>query len=222
MLDVFLSHFLDEVEHIMHIGLVKAYRRVEANRSSLKGRLVLSKHIATNFAHKERFYVNYTTYDYNHIINRLLYKALQVIPDVASSDYIKHKAKSLIFEFPELNDIGVSAALFEKLTFDRKTEDYRKAVELSKMILLNYMPNLEYNKRNHVLALMFDMNKLWEEYVYIELKRKLGADYMVHELLATKDVEAARESISMITVLEQIKPQSHRLRFICFDTMARL
>ena len=45
---------------------------------------------------------------------------------------------------------------------------------------------------------------------------------MVHELLATKDVEAVRESISMITVLEQIKPQSHRLRFICFDTMARL
>lgn len=85
----------------------------------------------------------------------------------------------LMIEFPELNDIVVSQSLFSKLSYDRKTEEYRTAIDLAKLILLNYMPNLKYSRNNNVLALMFDMNKLWEEYVYIELKRKLGAEYSV-------------------------------------------
>lgn len=179
VLDVFLDHFLSEVERIIHIGLVKAYRRIEDNRTSLKGRLVMSKQIAKNIVHKERFYVNYTTYDCNHVFNRLLYKALRIIPDITSNSHIIHRAKTLMFEFPELNDIAVSHSLFSKLTYDRKTEDYRNAIELAKMILLNYMPNLKYSHNNNVLALMFDMNKLWEEYVYVMLKRKLGGEYDV-------------------------------------------
>lgn len=179
VLDVFLDHFLNEVERIMHIGLVKTYRRVEDNRTALKGRLVMSKHIAKNIVHKERFYVNYTTYDRNHIFNRILYKALRIIPDITTSNHIALRAKTLMFEFPELNDIVVTHTLFSKLSYDRKTEEYRNAIELAKMILLNYMPNLKYSNNNNVLALMFDMNKLWEEYVYIMLKRKLGNGYTV-------------------------------------------
>lgn len=179
VLDVFLDHFLNEVERILHIGLVKAYRRIEDNRTSLKGRLVMSKHIEKNIVHKERFYVDYTTYDRNHVFNRLLYKTLRVIPDVTSNNYISLRAKTLMFEFPELNDIAVSQSLFSKLSYDRKTEEYRNAIELAKMILLNYMPNLKYSSNNNVLALMFDMNKLWEEYVYIMLKRKIGGKYTV-------------------------------------------
>lgn len=178
LLDVFLNHFMDEVEGILHIGLVKAYRRVEDNRASLKGRLVMSKHIVKNIVHKERFYVDYTTYDRNHIFNRILYKALRIIPDISSSSYIGLRAKSLLFEFPELNDIIVSDTLFNRLDFDRKTEDYRGAIDLARMILLNYMPNISHKHGNNVLALMFDMNKLWEEYVYILLRRQLP-EYIV-------------------------------------------
>lgn len=179
VIDVFLDHFLNEVERILHIGLVKTYRRVEDNRTALKGRLVMSKHIVKNIVHKERFYVNYTSYDRNHIFNRILYKALRIIPDITTSNHIALRAKTLMFEFPELNDIVVTHTLFSKLSYDRKTEEYRNAIELAKMILLNYMPNLKYSSNNNVLALMFDMNKLWEEYVYIMLKRKLGNGYTV-------------------------------------------
>lgn len=178
VLDVFLDRFMDEVEHLMHIGLVKAYRRIEDNRNALKGRLVMSKHIIKNLVHKERFYVEYTTYDRNHIFNRLLYKALRVIPNISTRSYTHSRAKTLMFEFPELNDVVVTDALFSRLSYDRKTEDYREAIELAKLILLNYMPNLTYQRGNNVFALMFDMNRLWEEYVFIILRRQLK-DYTV-------------------------------------------
>lgn len=182
ILDVFIQRFLDEVEMLMHQGLVKTYRRVEGNCKALKGRLILSKHISQNIIHQERFYVSYTTYDRNHILNRILYKALRSISDITNNAYTKNRAASLMFNFPELLDIQADETLFQKLAYDRKTEDYRFAIELARLLLLHYMPDLRSGSRNKVLALMFDMNKLWEEYVYIILRKKLvGWDVKAQE-----------------------------------------
>jgi len=38
------------------------------------------------------------------------------------------------------------------------------------MIILNYRPDIKSGSE-HMLALLFDMNKLWEEYIYRMLKR---------------------------------------------------
>ena len=178
ILDVFIQRFLDEVERLLHIGLVKSYRRVEDNCKAHKGKLLVDKQITKNFAHKERFFVNYTTYDYNHVCNRIIYKALHLIPYITDSSYIKARANTIRFEFPELNDIAIDEGLFNRMEFNRKTEEYRFSMELAKLLLLHYMPNLSNGKNEKVLALMFDMNRLWEEYVFIILKRQLP-DYHV-------------------------------------------
>lgn len=183
ILDVFIQRFLDEVEMLIHRGIVKTYRRVEGNCKALKGRLVMSKHIRQNIIHQERFYVSYTTYDRNHILNRILYKALRSISDITNNAYTKNRAASLMFNFPELLDIQIDEALFQKLAYDRKTKDYRFAIELARLLLLHYMPDLRSGSHNKVLALMFDMNKLWEEYVYVTLRKKLvGWDAKAQEI----------------------------------------
>ena len=173
VLDVFLQRFLDEVEALLHIGLIKTYRKETANRNALKGKIVWSKQVTKNVVHKERFYVNYTTYDRNHIMNRIIYKTLQVIPEVTRNSYIASRSKTLAFEFPELLGINVTDATFATMHFDRKSDGYRDAMQIAKLILLNYMPDMKHH-RNNVLALMFDMNRLWEEYVYVVLKRNLN------------------------------------------------
>lgn len=173
VLDVFLQRFLDEVEALLHIGLIKTYRKETANRNALKGKIVWSKQVTKNVVHKERFYVNYTTYDRNHIMNRIIYKTLQVIPEVTRNSYIANRSKTLAFEFPELLDINVNDNTFATMHFDRKSDGYRDAMQIAKLILLNYMPDMVHH-RNNVLALMFDMNRLWEEYVYVVLKRNLN------------------------------------------------
>lgn len=172
VLDVFLQRFLEEVEQLLHMGLIKTYRKETNNLNAMKGKIVWSKHVTKNVVHKERFYVNYTTYDRNHIMNRIIYKTLQVIPEVTGNSYIANRSKTLAFEFPELLDINVTDATFATMHFDRKSDGYRDAMQIAKLILLNYMPDMVHH-RNNVLALMFDMNRLWEEYVYVMLRRKL-------------------------------------------------
>ena len=172
ILDVFIKRFLDEVNSLLNRGLVKCYHKDEGNRKALKGKLLLGEHLRRNFIHKERFYVRYTTYDYEHVMNCLLRQALEVAVSVSQNANIRGNAASTLFNFPELQEIPVSSQLFDNLVFDRKTEDYRMALKLAKLLLLHSVPN-RVGKGDRILALMFDMNKLWEEYVYIMLRRNL-------------------------------------------------
>lgn len=172
LLNIFVKKFLDEVAILLNRGLIKTYRKTDGNRTALKGKLLFNKQIAYNCVHQERFYVRYTTYDYNHILNRIIRQALLAIHDITNSSDIKGRATSTLFNFPELDEIAVTPELFFRLVFDRKSEDYRNVIKLAEMILLNYSPDLHHGN-NHVWTLMFDMNKLWEEFVFVTLRRRL-------------------------------------------------
>ena len=76
ILDIFIYQFLNEVDTLLNRGLVKCYHREEKNLFALKGKLLWNQHLSKNVIPKERFYVNYTSYDYEHILNRFLRQAL--------------------------------------------------------------------------------------------------------------------------------------------------
>ena len=173
LLNIFLKKFLEEVAVLLNRGLIKTYQKTEGNRNALKGKLMFNKQMVVNCTHQEQFYVRYTTYDYNHILNRIIRQALLAIQDITNSSDIKGRATSMLFNFPELEEIPVIPELFSRLVYDRKSEDYRNAVKLAEMILLNYSPDLHHGS-NHVWTMMFDMNKLWEEFIFISLRRQLN------------------------------------------------
>jgi len=170
ILDAYLELFIKECESIIHQGLVKKYRQEEGNVNALKGKLLFSKNIQQNLVHQERFYTRHQVYDRNNIFNQLLLKALKLIPVISQNPLLKDRVYSLLLDFPELDDIIVNEHTFEKLVFDRKTSAYKEAIEIAAMLLLNFRPDVS-SGYNHVLAILFDMNKLWEEYVYRQIIR---------------------------------------------------
>jgi 5-methylcytosine-specific restriction enzyme subunit McrC len=170
ILEAYFEIYLNECEKLIRQGLVKKYRTINNNSTTLKGKLLFSQQVQQNSVHKERFYTRHQIFDRENIFNQILLKALKIIPELSQSPYLKDKVSNLLISFPELCDIKVTISTFENLVFDRKTIRYKDAIEIAAMLLLNYRPDIISGK-NHVLAILFDMNDLWEEYIFRQLSR---------------------------------------------------
>lgn len=170
ILELYFEFFLKEVDYLYRRGLIKKYRPQEDNVYALKGKLKFNQHISKNLVHQERFYVEHTTYDTEHTIHRILYKTLKLIKQFNHGGNVRKLTYSLLLNLPEFTEIKVLPATFEKLQLNRKSEHYKKALNIAKMILLKYHPDTQSGKEE-VLALVFDMNKLWERFVLKSIEK---------------------------------------------------
>ncbi|WP_392563962.1 hypothetical protein RHO13_12330 [Orbus wheelerorum] len=181
ILDAYFSLFINEVENLLHKGLIKQYHKQQANLATLKGKLNFSQHIRKNTVHQERFFVEYTVYDQHNIYNQILYKTIQLINKLNHCPALASRINRLLFNFPKMADLHVDSATFERIVINRKNHHYQAALSIAELILLNYHPDITCGKRA-VLALMFDMNILWEKFVVSSLQRgKHSANFVVKQ-----------------------------------------
>lgn len=169
ILDVYFEMYLAEIERLVNKGLIKRYQKNQSNQNALKGKLLFAKNIQQNLVHRERFYCEHQVYDRNHLMHQILYKGLQILKTFVN-DALKDRLNRLFFEFQEIENIEISEKHFRKIVFDRKNSDYQKAFDIAKIIILNYSPSLNYGSEN-LLTLLFDMNALWEEYIFRILQK---------------------------------------------------
>lgn len=180
ILDLYIGMFLDEVEVLLHQGLVKRYQRVSGNQKAWKGKMQFQQQIQRNTVHQERFFVECQIYDQQNTYNRILYKAIRLLPRLTMNPLLLDRVANASISFPELTDLSVSESTFSGLVFDRKTERYRQSLDIARLLLLNFHPDIR-GGRDHVLALLFDMNVLWEKYLYIQLKKQEDEHFKVQE-----------------------------------------
>jgi len=170
ILELYFELFVCELEYLLNGGLIKKYRKTSGNLNSLKGSIHFPKHINSNLIHKESFFVNYTTYDKEHVFHQILFKSLRLLQRINSNVKLQSRITSLLLDFPEMPDLKISENTFNRMIYDRKSSKYKNSIEIARLLLLNYHPDIKVGT-NDVLALMFDMNYLWEQFVYSSLRK---------------------------------------------------
>ena len=182
VLDLYFGLLVSEVETLVRQGLAKRYRREHANATALRGRLLVTEHVRRNAVRRERFYVEHAVYDRRHLAHRLLAGALALVEQQAGAAALVARAararEGLGAQAPLPR---VTAAHFDGLGLGRRLPrqlaPYRRALEIARLLLLRVHPGMQRG-RHRVLALLFDMNALWERYLAAALRRALrGTDW---------------------------------------------
>jgi len=169
--------YLNEIEILIKNGLIKKYRRVQSNQLALRGKLLFSQNIQKNLVHKERFYCEHQVYDTEHLIHQIILKGLKVLDNLLNN-HLRDKLNRILFDFEQIDEITINSNHFAKVKLNRKSLPYKDALDISKMLILNYSPSINSGQDN-MLTLLFDMNKLWEEFIYRVLQRHKPENYSI-------------------------------------------
>ncbi|QAA80871.1 restriction endonuclease [Aequorivita sp. H23M31] len=179
LLDLYFEKYIEEVNQLIHKGLIKKYIPVSKNIQTFKGQIQFAQNIQRNVVHKERVFTRHQVYSKEHELNQILLKGLKVLKLISTNPYLQDKINRTLLSFPEIEEIEIHKTHFDKIVINRKNQPYQEALQIAKMIILNYSPDIKGGDEN-MLALLFDMNKLWEEYVYRMLVRASEAPTKIH------------------------------------------
>jgi 5-methylcytosine-specific restriction enzyme subunit McrC len=171
ILELFFHAFLSEAQALVREGLLRSYRMVRKDRGAVRGRILVQEDLRRNLVHRERIHCEALEFDASNAWNRILVEALREVESRSTLSSLRVAARSLLLPFQEWPRWEGCRRAFPSLAYDRRTERYRKAMDLARLILMAANPDLGKG-RNEVFALLFDMNALWESWLTERLQRE--------------------------------------------------
>ena len=170
LFEIFISMFLEELTVLVRNGIKSDYISKEENLKFLKGKLKISEQIKYNTIHKERFFVQYEEFISNRVENRLIKTTLQFLYNKSKLNKNQQRIREFLFVFDEIEISHNIKTDFSKIKLNRQMKDYEQVLLWCKTFLFenSFSP---YKGNDIAFALLFDMNLLFESFVYSYLKK---------------------------------------------------
>ena len=170
LFEIFISMFLEELTILVRNGIKSDYISKEENLKFLKGKLKISEQIKYNTIHKERFFVQYEEFISNRVENRLIKTTLQFLYNKSKINKNQQRIREFLFVFDEIEISHNIKTDFSKIKLNRQMKDYEQVLLWCKTFLFenSFSP---YKGNDIAFALLFDMNLLFESFVYSYLKK---------------------------------------------------
>ena len=170
LLEIFISMFLEELSKLIQKGIKSDYIQKEENLKFLKGKLKISEQIKQNSIHKERFFVLYEEFSSDRVENRVIKTTLEYLYKKSKSNKNQQRIREFLFVFDEIKVSHNIKTDFEKIKLNRQMKDYEQVLLWCKTFLCenSFSP---YKGNDIAFALLFDMNLLFESFVYSYLKK---------------------------------------------------
>ena len=179
ILEIFILMFLCELEALVKNGIKSDYVTLEENLNFLKGKLNINEQIKQNSVHKERFYVEYNEFLSDIKINRIIKTTLKFLYKKSNYSKNQQKIREFLFIFDEVSECEDYKNFFKNYSINRQVKYYEQTLLWCKIFLLGdtFTP---HKGDDLALALLFDMNKLFESYVGNFIKKKYANVSLQH------------------------------------------
>lgn len=172
LIDLYFSLYINQIRQLLQKGLNKKYLPDEGQVQSLKGQLLFHKQIQQNLVNSARFYTRHSQYSHEHLAHQLLYAALMVVQKTNANQRLQAEIEAICRQFPPQNPLElktIKADTFANLALNKQSQHYNAPLQLAELILRAYQPDF-YSGQYPAIALMFNMDLLWEKFVFRALQ----------------------------------------------------
>ncbi len=153
----------------------KKYVREEDNLNYLKGKIKFTENIRYNSSNQAKFYCEYDEFSENNILNQLFLFVSTCLYNISNDSYNKKTLKFIMNYYSDIKLIRFNRFKAEKIRLSRNQELFEKPFKLAKMFVEKTSVDLSKNKFENI-TLIWDMNKLFEEFVF-EIMKKNESDF---------------------------------------------
>jgi 5-methylcytosine-specific restriction enzyme subunit McrC len=173
--DLMTPLFLREVDRLVRDGLLQDYRNVDEAAPYIRGRVRFADQVRHRRGLPLPVEISYEELSFDILENQLLKAALAVVTAMPSRHMDSAGALLGTFEFVDL--VAFDPQQLPVLNFTVRNDHYRAATNLAKVILRT--SGVESAAAGiRAQGMLFDLNKVFEDFVFGALQRRL----MAHDL----------------------------------------
>lgn len=176
LLEWVMKQFVLSLDHLVKRGLRFDYQRVEEEQRYLRGQLDVVKQLRQPPGRAHIFNIRHDLFLPDRPENRLLKAALmRVCKTTKQPDTwrLSHELAGLLAEIPSSKDIQSD---FRQWQNDRLMAHYQPVRPWCELVLGQQMP-LALRGKTQGISLLFPMEKLFERYLEVQLRKQLPAPY---------------------------------------------
>ena len=148
----------------------KKYVREEDNLNYLRGKIKFTENIRYNTANQAKFYCEYDEFSENNPLNQLFLFVSSCLYNISGDGNNRKMLKFIINYYSDIELLRFDKFKADKIILTRNQQLFQKPFNLAKMFIEHTSVDLSRNKFENI-TLLWDMNKLFEEFVYEVMKK---------------------------------------------------
>lgn len=174
-IDIYISIFADRLNQMLvRHGVPKKYEDCAENLSRVRGKIGFARNSVLNIVDKAKVFCEFSEFTEDNLISRALKYVSVQLERQSRSVESQRKLQRCIGLLEGVQASFVEPDALERASFGRRDPNFAALVQLTKMFLSRMRPQFGKGPSNQVFALLFDMNDLFEEFIFEVLRRHAG------------------------------------------------
>ena len=181
-LEVLIAHYANILLNALQRHIPHQYETREDNLPTVKGRILFAKNHLVNAANLARTYCQFDEFTPDNLLNQTLKFVSHALQKLTSVSQTRQKLLKINAVYEDVTLRPVAYAETQKIILNRNHTMFKEPLELAQMFLQHSTISL-HNHTFTNLAILFDMNKLFEEFVATALEQAFPGQVKIQNKL---------------------------------------
>jgi 5-methylcytosine-specific restriction enzyme subunit McrC len=164
LLEIWIGYFARELDHLLRHHRRTEYLEIEEETGFLRGKLLIEKMRYGRETLTGQYPCRYEVFSADHLMNRVLKYCNQLLLVQTTVPATAAILRENSFLLGDVSEEPVTAGDLDRIHLNRLNQRYQPALDFCRLLLTHSTLDLRAGRITQ-LAFMFDMNRLFEEFV---------------------------------------------------------
>ncbi|KYG65580.1 hypothetical protein AZI86_00425 [Bdellovibrio bacteriovorus] len=182
-LEFFIKIFADDLLSLLLFERPLGYSSVEENLPFIRGKILFKEDRKRNLVNKSRVYCRFDEVNQDTPLNQLFLFVANFLKDITRSSDSYRNLNKVIKLLPDVSERTFDRSSVEAVVLPNHQRAFQEVFELAKMFVQRSVCTFR-QKSTEMFSFVFDMNDLFEEYIYkviVANKKALGLDNVIYQ-----------------------------------------